>query len=109
MLTNDLDIGSLSIGTQSGATSAIDGLSTAIDAVSSQRSDFGAQQNRAEHTAGNLSNSIVNAQDAESEIRDVDVALASMENSKQKILQQASVFMMAQARQNAAGVMKLLQ
>ena len=109
ILTNDLDIGSLSIGTQGGAQAALDGISTAIDAVSSQRSDFGAQQNRAEHTANNIMTSMINTQEAESEIRDVDIALAAMENSKQKILQQASVFMMAQARQNAAGVMKLLQ
>ena len=32
-----------------------------------------------------------------------------MENTKKKILQQSSVFMMAQARQNALGVTKLLQ
>ena len=109
LLTNNLDIGSLSISTQDGASAALDGLSGAIDAISSQRSDFGAQQNRAEYTASGLSNSIVNAQDAESEIRDVDMALAAMENSKQQILQQSSAFMMAQARQNALGVMKLLQ
>ena len=109
LLTNNLDIGSLDIGTQNGAQAALGGLSGAIDAVSSQRSDFGAQQNRAEHTANNLSNAQINAQAADSEIRDADTALTAMENTKRKILQQASVFMMAQANQNAAGVMKLLQ
>ena len=109
LLTNDLDIGSLSISTQDGASAALDGLTGAIDAISSQRSDFGAQQNGAAYTADGIRNSIINAQDAESEIRDVDIALAAMENSKQQILQQSSVFMMAQARQNALGVMKLLQ
>ena len=109
LLTNDLDIGSLSISTQDGASAALDGLTGAIDAISSQRSDFGAQQNSAAYTADGIRNSIINAQDAESEIRDVDIALAAMENSKQQILQQSSVFMMAQARQNALGVMKLLQ
>ena len=109
LLTNNLDIGSLSISTQGGASAALDGLTGAIDAISSQRSDFGAQQNRAAYTADGIRNSIINAQDAESEIRDVDIALAAMENSKQQILQQSSVFMMAQARQNALGVMKLLQ
>lgn len=109
LLTNNLDIGSLSISTQDGASAALDGLTGAIDAISSQRSDFGAQQNSAAYTADGIRNSIINAQDAESEIRDVDIALAAMENSKQQILQQSSVFMMAQARQNALGVMKLLQ
>lgn len=109
LLTNNLDIGSLSTSTQDGASAALDGLTGAIDAISSQRSDFGAQQNSAAYTADGIRNSIINAQDAESEIRDVDIALAAMENSKQQILQQSSVFMMAQARQNALGVMKLLQ
>ena len=109
LLTNNLDVGSLSISTQDGASAALDGLTGAIDAISSQRSDFGAQQNSAAYTADGIRNSIINAQDAESEIRDVDIALAAMENSKQQILQQSSVFMMAQARQNALGVMKLLQ
>lgn len=109
LLSNHLDIGGLSISTRDGASAALDGLTGAIDAVSSQRADFGAQQNRAEYTADGIRNSIINAQDAESEIRDVDVALAAMENTKQQILQQSSTFMMAQARQNALGVMKLLQ
>ena len=109
ILTNDLDIGSMSISTQDGASAALDGLSTAIDAVSSQRADFGAQQNRAEHTANNIMTSMINTQDAESEIRDLDIALAVMENTKKQVLNQSSMFMMAQARQNATGVLKLLQ
>ena len=109
ILTNDLDIGSMSISTQDGASAALDGLSTAIDAVSSQRADFGAQQNRAEHTANNIMTSMINTQDAESEIRDLDIALAVMENTKKQVLNQSSMFMMAQARQNATGVLKLLR
>ena len=109
LLTNDLGLGSLSIATQDGAQAALDGLSTAIDAVSSQRSDFGAQQNRAEHTANSIMTSMINTQESESEIRDLDIALAVMENTKQQILNQSSLFMMAQARQNASGVLKLLQ
>ena len=109
LLTDDLDIGSLSIGTQDGASAAMDALSGAINAISGQRADFGAQQNRAEYTADGLMNSIIQTQDSESEIRDLDIALAVMENTKKKILGQSSMFMMAQARQNAMGVMKLLQ
>ena len=70
---------------------------------------LGAQQNRAEHTADSLSNSILQTQNSESEIRDLDIALAVMENTKKKILGQSSMFVMAQARQNAMGVMKFLQ
>ena len=109
LLTNDLNIGGFNIGTQDGAQEALDGLATAIDAVSSQRSSFGAAQNGAERTANSLSNAQINAQAAESEIRDLDVAQQVMENTKNKILSQMSVAMMAQANQNASGVLKLLQ
>lgn len=103
------DIGGLSIATQDGAQSAMDGLAAAIDAVSSQRADFGAQQNGLEHTAASLGNAAINAQEAESEIRDADIAAQVMENTKNKILNQMNIAMMAQANQNAAGVLKLLQ
>ena len=109
LLSGAPDLGGLSIATADGAAQALDGVSAAIDAISSQRADFGAAQNRAEHTASNLMDSIINTQDAESEIRDVDVALAAMENTKKKILRQSSVFMLAQANQNTTGVMKLLR
>ena len=109
LLTNDLDIGGLSIASQDGAMSALEGLSSAIDAISSQRSDFGAQQNRAQYTADGLMTSMINTQDAESEIRDIDMALAAMDNTKKQILQQSSLFMMAQANQNVPTVMQFLR
>ncbi len=103
------DLSKLDISTQDGAAAALDGLDETINAVSSQRGDFGAQQTGAERTANSLMNARINTQDAESEIRDLDVALAVMENTKKKILQQTSIAMMAQANQRASGVMKLLQ
>ncbi len=109
LLDNNLDISQLNIGTQDGAMAALSGLSTAIDAVSSQRSDFGAAQTGAEYAASGLMNAMVNTQDAESEIRDLDIALAVMENTRKKILSQTNIAMMAQANQNAAGVLRLLQ
>ncbi len=103
------DLSSFDISTQDGAAQAMDGLDETINAVSSQRGDFGAQQVGAERTANSLMNARVNLQDSESEIRDLDIALAVMENTKKKILQQSSVAMMAQANQRASGVLSLLQ
>lgn len=103
------DLSSYNIATQDGASAAVDGLTEAINAISSQRADFGAEMNGAERTANSLMNARINTQNAESEIRDLDVALAVMENTKKKILQQTSVAMMAQANQRASGVLKLLQ
>ncbi|MBO4914348.1 MAG: flagellin [Oscillospiraceae bacterium] len=108
VLSGAPDLSAFSIATQDGAAKAVDGLSDVINSVSAQRGDFGAQQNRAEHTAGNLINAMVNAQDAESEIRDLDIALAVMENTKKKILSQSSIAMLAQANQRTASVMSLL-
>ncbi len=103
------DLSGFSISTQDGAFAAVDGLTETINAISGQRADFGAQQNGAERTASSLMNARINTQDAESEIRDLDVALAVMENTKKKILQQSSTFMLAQANQRASGVLALLK
>ena len=109
LLDNTLDLGSLNISTQSGAMDAMSALEQSINAVSDQRGNFGAQQNRAETDANILMNSMINTQQSESEIRDLDIALAVMENTKKQILSQSSLFVMAQAKQNAAGVMRFFQ
>lgn len=103
------DLSSFDISTQDGASAAMDGLTAAINAVSDQRGDFGSQQASAERTANIAMDAQINTQGAESEIRDLDIALAVMEHTKRKILHQSSVFMMAQARQNASGVLALLK
>ncbi len=81
----------------------------AITTVSETRSNFGAMQNRLEHTIKNLDNGSENLQAAESRIRDVDMAKEMMELTKQNILQQASQAMLAQANQAPQGVLQLLR
>jgi len=56
------------------AAEAVDVIKNAINYVSSVRGDLGAYQNRLEHTANNLSVMAENIQDAESTIRDTDIA-----------------------------------
>jgi len=109
LLSEALDLSSLSISTQDGALQAMESLSSAINSISGQRADFGALQNRAEHTASSLMNDRIQTQSAESEIRDLDIALAVMQNTKQKILSQTSMAMMAQANQRASSVLQLLR
>lgn len=103
------DIGKLSITSQDSASKAVESLASAINTVSDQRGSFGAEQNGAEHQISNLTNSIIHTQESESEIRDLDIALAVMENTKKKILHQSSLFMRAQANQNAYTVMRFFQ
>ncbi|MVP01550.1 flagellin Hag [Paenibacillus lutrae] len=82
---------------------------TAIDTVSTTRSNLGAVQNRLEHTINNLGTTAENLQAAESRIRDVDMAKEMSEFTKNGILQQAATAMLAQANQQPQGVLQLLR
>ena len=91
------------------AKTMIGTISTAIENVSKFRSDFGAVQNRLEHTIDNLDNVVENVTSAESRIRDTDMADEMVKYSKNNILQQAGQSMLAQANQSTQGVLSLLQ
>ena len=104
-----IDAGTISIATQSAAASAVDAIKTAINTVSSVRGDLGATQNRLDHTINNLSVMTENIQDAESTIRDTDVAEEMMAYTKNNILVQSAQAMLAQANQVPQGVLQLLQ
>jgi flagellin len=87
----------------------IEQIDEAIEAVSNQRAEFGAVQNRLEHTMNNLAVYQENLSASESRIRDVDMASEMVEFSKLQILQQAGTSMLAQAQQSGSSVLKLLQ
>lgn len=92
-----------------GAKTLIGNVSKAIETVSKMRSDFGAVQNRLEHTIDNLDNVVENVTASESRIRDTDMADEMVKYSKNNILQQAGQSMLAQANQSTQGVLSLLQ
>ncbi|QBK25345.1 flagellin [Ureibacillus thermophilus] len=104
-----LGVDAVDISTQTGANSAIALIDSAIKAVSSQRADLGAIQNRLEHTINNLDTTSENLTAAESRIRDVDMAKEMMEFTKNNILLQAAQSMLAQANQQPQGVLQLLR
>lgn len=93
----------------SNATAAITALDTAIEAVSNQRSTFGAGANRLEHAVDNLTNVKTNAEASRSRILDTDYAEATAELARTQIIQQASTAMLAQANQLPQTVLALLQ
>ena len=99
----------IQVDTHAHATAAISKINVAIEAVSTERSKYGAVQNRLEHTIANVENSSENLQSAESRIRDVDMAKEMMAYSKNNILQQAAQSMLGQANQSTQGVLQLLQ
>lgn len=109
MHTNSLGISGIDIKTQAGASDAVSKIKTAINTVSSTRGDLGATQNRLDHTINNLSVMTENVQDAESTIRDTDVAEEMMAYTKNNILVQSAQAMLAQANQAPQGVLQLLQ
>lgn len=108
MASSGLGVAALDITASGAADAAITTIQSAIDAVTAQRTDLGAVQNRLEHTIKNLDNASENLQAAESRIRDVDMAREMMEMTKQNILQQASTAMLAQANMAPQGVLQLL-
>ena len=97
------------VDTQANADAAISNIQAAIDQVSAERSKLGAYQNRLEHTIANLGTSAENLAAAESRIRDVDMAAEMMEFTKNQILQQAGVAMLAQANMAPQAVLQLLR
>ena len=83
-------------------------IDAAINAVSGQRADLGAVQNRLQHTVNSLSVAAENASAAESRIRDTDMAKEMTAFTRSQILQQAGVSMLAQANSAPQSVLKLL-
>jgi len=108
MHTKAMGIDKISIADQESAAAAIDKIKSAINYVSGVRGDLGAVQNRLEHTQNNLSVMAENIQDAESTIRDTDVAEEMMSYVKNNILVQSAQAMLAQANQVPQGVLQLL-
>jgi flagellin len=100
---------SIDLTTQSGASTAITTLQTAINAVSTQRANLGAYQNRLDHTINNLSTESQNLTSASSQITDVDMAAEMTNFTKNNILTQAAQAMLAQANQLPQGVLSLLK
>ena len=98
-----------SLDVKDAADDAITAVKTAIETVSTQRSNLGAIQNRLEHTISNLDNVVENTTSAESQIRDTDMATEMVKYSNNNILAQAGQAMLAQANQSNQGVLSLLQ
>jgi len=90
---------SLSGSTTSGALSALDSIDTAIGNVSTSRATFGAAMNRLETAQSSIQTMRLNLSAANSRIRDVDVASETAALSRNQVLTQAGVSVLAQANQ----------
>lgn len=104
--TFKISSGATNVRVAGGMISKID---KAIATVSDQRAALGAVQNRLEHTINNLTATNENLSDANSRIRDVDMAEEMMTFTKSNILSQAATSMLAQANAMPNSVLNLLQ
>ncbi|MDH3347552.1 MAG: flagellin [Desulfobulbaceae bacterium] len=102
-------VAALSVTTLSDANSAINIIDAAIANVDTIRGDLGAVMNRLESTIANLSNVSENITASRSRILDADIAQETSAMTKNNILQQAGVSILAQANQTPQLALSLLQ
>ena len=93
---------------RSGAVTAIDVIDLALEDVSSQRADLGALQNRLESTINNLTTTSENLSASRSRILDADFAQETAQLSRNQIIRQAGVSILAQANQQPQIALSLL-
>ena len=100
---------SIAIDTADHANETLVAIDYAISKVSEQRTNIGVLQNRMEYAISNLGTSEENLTAAESRIRDVDMAEEMVNYTKNSILNQAAMAMLAQANQQPQNILSLLQ
>ncbi len=96
------------VSSKEGAQTTLKKLDDALVHINGVRANFGALQNRLQSTTTNLEISDENLSAANSRIRDVDVAAETADMTKNNILLQAGVSVLAQANQAPNTALKLL-
>ncbi len=99
----------ISLSSPDAANAAIGTLDLALKIINKQRADLGAYQNRLEHATKGLLVGAENLQGAESIIRDSNMAEEMSTFTKNQILSQSSMAMLAQANRKSQSVLQLLQ
>lgn len=102
-------IDNVDVTTVKGAGDAIKSIDGALMQVDNIRGELGAVQNRFESTIANLNNVSENLSAARSRILDADIAQETSAMTKNNILQQAGVSILAQANQTPQLALQLLQ
>jgi flagellin len=95
--------------TKEQAQLSIDAIDKAIVSVNAIRANFGAMQNRLTSTTANIGVSDENLSAANSRIRDADIAAESSELTRNNIMMQAGISVLAQANNTSQLALKLLQ
>jgi flagellin len=106
--TSNLEIEDIKVDPIEEAMKAIEKLNQATNKVSSERAKFGAYQNSLDHIYQNVSNYETNITAANSRIEDADMAKETAKLTRNQIIQQAGVAILAQASSIPQGALKLL-
>lgn len=96
-VNTDYSVSKIDLRSREGANEAIDVLDVALKQVAESRSNLGAVQNRMESTVRNLEVSAENLSASRGRIQDADFAQETAQFSKNQIMQQAGVSILAQA------------
>lgn len=104
-----LGLTGLDVGTQSGATSALSALDTAIASISQARAEVGATMSRFDFQAQMIASSSENLSAAESAIMDADVASEKSKLSSADVKAQAAIAALTQANQLPQELLSLLK
>ena len=98
----------VAVSSQSAAGSALAVIDSAISKIAQFRATFGTVQNRLESTIRSIAVAIENTSAAESRVRDVDFASETAELTRNQVMQQAGVSILAQANLSPPNALRLL-
>ena len=104
-----LGIVKANIGTQEGASQAIEVFKSALEYVNNERTRMGTYQNRLTAARRNLDNAVENTEKAESAIEDTDIAEASVKYAGTDMITKAEEMLLAQAKHADDGVVKMFE
>lgn len=102
-------VGSLSVGSASSASDAVEDIDAALAALATARAVAGAFVNRLGHTVSNLQNVSQRTSEALSGVEDADYAAESANLARGMVLAQAGTAMLAQANQSPQYILTLLR
>jgi len=107
-VSSDFSVSTLDITTRETSNLAIEIVDLALEQISAQRASLGAIQNRLESTINNLTTNSENLSASRSRILDADFASETAKLSRNQIIQQAGVSILAQANQQPQIALSLL-
>jgi flagellin len=104
-----LGLTGLNVSTAASAAATLTVIDQAVSIVTTARGALGSAQNRLQSAISSIANASENLAAAESRIRDVDVATETADLTRNSIMQQAAVSMLAQANVQPQLALSLLQ